>query len=160
MDLSQLPDDDSVIKCLREVEEAVQSVAHFKDRTMFVYDEGDLSNKIRGVVKFPAVGIVYEGIRSVDAQKPNSLGSSVELIVSLMVVNKLENTMVATSDGKTPALLYLGQLRRALLDRRSPTGHHWRFLVEAPAKPSQGLTFWIQRWSVPLMLQHNKDKNR
>lgn len=159
---AQIEDTDKVIACVEDVKQAVQSVAEFTNRTVFVYDQKDAADKLKGLQVFPAATIIYEGMRVVESSNPapqssGRMGSSANLVVSIMVVDQ-GNQGLIKSDTRIPVMNLLGKLRRQMLDRRSPAGHFWKFVVEAEAAPANGLIFWVQRWQTPLQLQHGPVK--
>lgn len=134
----------------------LQSIAQLQNKVVFVYDDDDLADKLKGVKTYPAVGIIYEGMRAVmtpgESYKATTgkLGMSAELVISFVIAQQPE-TIVAT-DAKTPVIILLDAIRSSMMGTRSATGHLWRFVVEAPAVKSKGLAFWVQRWSVPVQL--------
>ena len=149
-----LPDTDKVVATLMDLQAAVQSIAEFESRCLLVFDDNDAMDQLKGLKRWPAAVIQYEGMRAASEQGATSkIGNSVVLIASVLVINQQE-TLIRT-DTKVPTLLLLTQLRRKLLNRRSPGGHYWGFVVEAAAQTKSNLTFWVQRWQVPLQLQMN-----
>lgn len=142
---------------IAEVKGRLQSIAAisgsaFKGPSIFVYDDANLADRVKGNFIWPAAGIIYEGMRAVGepGKATDKIGMSAEIVVSIALVTLVE--LYATADGKTPVILALSQIRGSMMASRSVTGHRWRFLVEAPASKKDGLAFWIQRWSVPIQL--------
>lgn len=157
-----LVDTDLVSACIEDARAAAQSIAEFSGKVIFIYDENDLADKIKGMKVFPGLGVVYEGMTAITPASAfataktgsGNMGSSAELVLSFIVISQPETLFNA--DTKTPAILHLTALRRKMLDRRSPTGHFWKFQAEARAALRSGVAFWVQRWQVPIQLQHNK----
>jgi hypothetical protein len=134
-----------------EVMGRVQLIAQLANKIVFVYDDSDLADKIKGVKTFPAVGIIYDGMRSVPERGPSArVGLSAEVVISIVLVMQPETLFQA--DAKTPVIDLLTLIRNSMMATRSVTGHFWHFLVEAPADTKSGLAFWVQRWSVPIQL--------
>jgi hypothetical protein len=108
-------------------------------------------NKTKGI-SFPAVGVVYEGMRPTsDGDKAtHKLGISAELVASVMMFHRPDNMNAA--DTKTPAMTLLDSIRKEIMGSKSPTGHFWKFVVEAAATEKNGVVIWIQRWSTPVQL--------
>jgi hypothetical protein len=159
---SPIDDTDKVIACVQDVKDAVQSVAEFANRMVFVYDQKDAADKLKGLRTFPAAAIVYEGMRVSETSSPvqhssGRMGSSVTLVTSIMIVDQGDGGLIKV-DNRVSVMNLLGKVRRQMLDRRSPSGHYWKFVVEAEAAPANGLVFWIQRWQTPLQLQHGPVK--
>ena len=136
--------------CATDLRNRLQSIADFKNKNLFVFDEDDLADKIKGVA-LPAAGVMYEGMRSLSEAGSNTkIGLSAELVFSIMVISRAEN--IANVDSKTPLLNLLDEIRKSLLGTRSPTGHYWKFVVEAATRESKGMVFWVQRWQTTIQL--------
>jgi hypothetical protein len=153
--LADSEDKDKVIATIEDVKAAVQSIAEFTDRCLIVFDEDDALSSLKGLARFPAAVIQYEGMRAVSESEKssNKTGASTELIVSIMVIN--QSNALVKSDTKIPTIKLLTLLRRQMLGRKTPGGHQWAFVVEAAAKSKDNMVFWIQRWKCPLILQMN-----
>jgi hypothetical protein len=135
---------------MEEVKGLVQSIAPFQNSTVFVYDEDDLENKLKGA-QFPAVGIIYNGMRKKPEQGRSAhLGISCDMMFTVMLVQKGQTIVV--TDTKVASIDLLDALRGAILGVRSITGHFYCFEMEAPGRPNKGLIFWGQRWAVPVQL--------
>jgi hypothetical protein len=156
MALLDYPDTDLVIACLQDAQAKVQSVAELEKRSLLVFDDMDAMDQLAALKRWPAAVVQYEGMRSEAENKvTDKIGASVLLYVSVMVINQGE-TLIKT-DTKIPTLLLLTQLRRKFLNKKAPSGHKWKFMLEAAADSKSGLTFWVQRWQVPLQLQVNSE---
>jgi hypothetical protein len=141
--------------CVDAMETTLQAMTVFANKTVFVYGQDDLIAKIQGLKVYPAVGIVYEGMRSVPSEgKSFHVGMSGELVISLLLIDQGE-AIVRSDDKKTNAIMYLDTLRATLMATRSPTGHFWHFLVETPAELKKGMVIWVQRWSTPVQAKPN-----
>jgi len=140
-----------VSECAHDLLTRLQSIADLNGKALFVFSEDDLLDKIKGVT-LPAVGIVYEGMRSMPEQGTAKVGISCELVFSLAVINRPE--VLSKADTKTVTLNLLDQIRQTLLVTRSPTGHYWKFVVEAATSVRNGTVFWVSRWSTPIQLTH------
>lgn len=116
-------------------------------RVFAVHSPEDMKSKLKPLVA-PGVGVMYEGLRAVgEAQK----GLSSEMVFSLLVLTD-GNLAGHSSDSKVGAVDLLDSLRSLLLATRSPTGHFWRFVVEAPATELGGSLLWLQRWSTNVQI--------
>lgn len=125
-------------------------------KVIHVYDENELMDKTKGLT-FPAVGVVYEGMRAVpetsnaeSSKVSHKLGVSGELIASIMILQRPDS--ISAADTKTPAMTLLDDVRQEIMGSRSPSGHFWRFMVEASALEKNGVVIWLQRWSTPVQL--------
>jgi hypothetical protein len=140
------------VDCVASLKLTLQSIAELKGRTLFVFDEDNLSDQVKGIGSLPAIGIVYEGMRATPEQGTGRMGMSAEMVFSLVLINR-SNDIVSSDQTKTETLVILDAIRSKLLGTRSPTGHFWRFVVEAAASQSKGVVFWVTRWSTPVQLQ-------
>jgi hypothetical protein len=126
-------------------------------KVVIAYDEDDLLDALKGVRSYPAVGIVYEGMRSMPEVGPTAkVGVSVEVVVSFVLIQ--QGPAISASDQKrTKAIDYLEQMRNQFLNQKSTvTSHFWKFMVEAPVTMKGGMVVWSQRWSVPGQLKPTK----
>jgi len=125
-------------------------------KVVVAYDENDLLDVLKGVRSFPAVGIVYEGMRSM-SEEPNptaKVGLSCEIVLGFVLVERGDE-IHATDQKKTRAIDYLDAMRLQFIGQRSTVSkHYWHFMVEAPAALRSGAVCWVQRWSLPVQLPH------
>jgi hypothetical protein len=136
--------------CVADVELVLQSIASLKGKVLNVYSEEELTTST-SAMSYPACGVVYEGMRSVSEEGSTSkTGNSCELVVSVLLVDMYG--AVAKTAVKKNAAPILDAIRDSMMGRKSPTGHKWRFVVEAAASPKQGIVLWVQRWSCPVQL--------
>ncbi len=143
---------DAASLCIADVTTVLQSIASLKGKVVNVYSEDELIDSTT-LITYPAVGVVYEGMRSVEEMgSTNKVGNSCELVVSIILIDTYTKTTQTAA--KKQAAPILDKVRELMManTRRSPTGHKWRFVVEAAATPKQGVVLWVQRWSTPVQL--------
>jgi hypothetical protein len=126
-------------------------------KVVIAYDENDLLDVLKGVRSYPAVGIVYEGMRSMSEGGPTArVGMSGEIVLGLVLVERgdeVHNTL----QKKVRAIEYLDAMRFQFIGQRSTvTNHFWHFMVEAPAALRSGAVCWVQRWSLPVQMVHSE----
>lgn len=145
---------DLATKCVTDLKNHLtQLIAAGK--VFHVYSEEELMDKTKGLA-FPAVGVVYEGMRAVndgasgDARASHKLGVSCELIAAIMLIQRPDT--ISSTDMKTPTLAMLDDIRQEIMGSKSPSGHFWKFVVEASAQEKHGVVIWLQRWSTPVQL--------
>lgn len=139
-----------VTKCSLDLLEKIKTVPSLENKTLNVLSVDSLVNQIAHVVK-PAAGVLYEGARGVSAEGGRQVGVSGEIVFSVILVSE---TSVLTSqvDTMTPTHELLDAVRMAIQGTRSPTGHFWKWMLEAPAASKANVQVWIQRWSCPVVL--------
>lgn len=132
-----------------DLKEVVQSIARLNQKTIAVLSAEELLDKTKLVAK-PAAGVVYEGMRAIAEQghATQKTGSSAESVFTVLIL--AEGASLNTPAEKANNIQLLGQLRKALRGRKSPTGHVYRFMVESPADEKSGMIIWAQRWAVPI----------
>jgi hypothetical protein len=125
-------------------------------KVVVAYDENDLLDVLKGVRSFPAVGIVYEGMRSMPEPGPTAkVGLSCEIVLGLVLVERGDE-IHRTDQKRVRAIEYLDAMRLQFMGYKSTVTHHfWRFVVESPASLRTGAICWVQRWTVPVQLPHN-----
>lgn len=142
-----MSDRDIVAEVLEDIKAKVLALPKFKDKVTHVYSYEELVDKSKNI-PFPALGIVYEGLRG---ETGANAGSSASVVSTTLIVSLI---LLTDSDGKLGGLPkmkaheYLGQTRNAINKKQSPTGHKYRFVVEAPASEKGNKVLWVQRWSV------------
>lgn len=145
-----MPNTAMAMQVMTEMQGLLQSIAQFQNSTVFVYDDEDIADKLKNA-SFPCVGLIYNGMRrNPESGRAVPKGLSCELMFTVMLITKGQTIVV--TDQKPLAIGLLDSLRLAILGRRSVTGHFYCFEMEAPGRPSKGLIFWGQRWSVPVQL--------
>jgi len=124
-------------------------------KVVTAYDENDLLDVLKGVRSFPAVGIVYEGMRSMSEEGPTArVGISCEIVLGFVLVERGDE-IHRTDQKKVRAIEFLDAMRYQFMGKKSTvTGHFWHFVVESPAALRTGAVCWVQRWSLPVQLPH------
>lgn len=103
-----------------------------------------------GLIKRPAVGILYEGGRTQNGQGGAQLGISAELTFSVLLLCEVPNIAPNLTETTTEAMVLLDGIRDAVQGQMSPTGHKWKWVIEAPAGKRDRFLVWLQRWAVPV----------
>lgn len=128
-------------------------------KIVVAYDENDLLDVLKGVRSYPAVGIVYEGMRSATEPGPTAkVGLSAEIVLGFVLVEQ-GDAVHNTAQKRVRAIEYLDAMRGQFMGQRSTATHHfWHFLVEAPAALRSGTVCWVQRWTVPVQLPPHPER--
>jgi hypothetical protein len=138
-----------VIDVINAVVATLQGIQQLSGKVVFAYDEQDFTNRIVGLKNFPGAGVVYEGIHSIGDPGPSArVGISGEMVFSIVLIDHGPNIRM-TDQNKHVALNLLQSIRETIVATKSPTGHYYRFLVEAPALLKDGAVYWVSRWSTP-----------
>lgn len=142
--------------CMADLTDRVKASALVKNKVYTVYDQEHLMDTSKGIV-FPCVGVLYEGTRSTSAdqsQASHKVGLSAEAVYSIVLLTKPD--IIGNNTNYLAAVDMLDTLRGLVLNTKAPTGHFWRFVVEAAAQEKNGIVSWVQRWSVPVILAPGK----
>ena len=138
--------------CVQDIQTKLQSIADLQGKSVFVFNETDLIEKTKVVTSYPVVGVLYEGLRGMPSTGATShLGLSAEVVFSIIVATRTQQ--LVNADIKHPTLNLLDSIRNLFLDQISPTGHKYKFMVEA-ANVVNGSVMWVQRWALPVQLKH------
>jgi hypothetical protein len=135
------------VECSTHLKTLVQSIAGLETKTFIVYDQADLSAKI-AAGKLPAAGISYEGIRGAMA---NQTGVSGELVCSVLLMCEAPKLIPSVST-RASSLELIDDVRKAIMGTRSPTGHFWQFVLEAPYALVKDQVVWLQRWNTKVQV--------
>lgn len=120
-----------------------------------VYGVEDLFTAIKNLR--PAVGIVYEGARSISSgasdprRASDMVGISGEVVFSLLLIAE-SSVLSQLPDTMTGAHTLLDSVRKAVQGTRTPNMHKWKWVLEAPAASKNNATVWVQRYSCPVQL--------
>lgn len=138
---------DIVSEVLEDVKTKILSLPKFKDKVAHIYSYEELIDKSKNIA-LPAIGVIYEGLRAERGENAGKVASVVSssIIVSVIILTDSDNKLGGIP--KMKAHEYLGLTRSALNNKNSPSGHKYRFIVEAPASEKGAKALWVQRWSV------------
>lgn len=138
-------------KCVSQVKDVVSGIEGLSGKVFFIAEEGDLQNKLKGLV-YPIVGILYGGMKAISEGEKSSMrvGVSAELSITIIWLEK-KGTLQGT-DNQVVSIDSLDTLRRAFRGVRSPSGHVWRFLLEGTVPLKDGVIAFFQKWSCPVQL--------
>lgn len=142
---------DIASKCVEDLQKKIEAINANANGLLWVYSEANFLNASKGI-NFPAVGVIYEGMRgnSENEKTTNKIGGSGSLVVSLILAHNNGNFAGGSEIFNATAIL--DEMRSAIIDTKSPTGHKWRFVVEAPSEEKNGGVIWLQRWDTPVMI--------
>lgn len=143
-----------VTDCSADLSAKVKTVPTLGQKTITVMSIEDLTTQLASVTK-PAVGILYEGARTVQDPNGKQVGVSGEIVFSILMLAET-SVVSAKVDMISPSHDMLDKIRGAIHGTRSPTGHFWRWVMEAPAAQKGSLQVWVQRWSCPIQLPPGK----
>jgi hypothetical protein len=135
---------------------SLQSVANGKlnGRTFNVVGEDDLLSRSKlGIM--PIAGVVYEGMQARPTNTPtHRIGLAANLSAAVLIFYKNSSAVGKDTElaFRTQALQLLDDIRATIRDTKGPSGHFWEFVGELPAVEKNGVTVWIQRWRIPVLL--------
>jgi hypothetical protein len=129
------------VDCLNDLATKIDSLNEFGQKIFAVYSEDDLFDKSKHL-KFPAVGLMYEGMVSEGDPSRQGLSATLKVVVVLV----LDGKTIANMDRKNDAARLLDAIRSSILRTNSPTQHKWRFASETPMGELNGVLLYLQRW--------------
>ena len=142
---------DIATQCVNDILARAKATGKFgakgDEKVFFVYAEEDLFNKAK-LVKFPAVGIMYEGIRSNGKDSGTGMASDCYVAIAVLV----NAGSIGAADQKNEAASILDALRDGIKLSKAPSSHKWKFVSETPAGEINGALVYVQRWSCPVIL--------
>lgn len=143
-----------VTQCTDQLVETLQSIANIK-KTFLVYSAEHLMDSNKGIT-YPCAGVIYEGMRPYpeEGKSTHKVGVSNEFVASIVLLTHQD--IISKDTYKSLAIEILDDFREEMFKtvRKSPSGHFWRFLFEAPASVSNGVVAYVQRWSTPVQLTY------
>lgn len=143
--------------CILDALAASQTVEALIGHAWHVLSDAELLAYHKGLL-FPCMGIVYDGITPVQkprdpAPQAGSVGGggvSSVLRCTFIILDRA-NTLLL-EDTKNSTTLVVDSVRSAMLRRKSPTGHVWRFQLEVAVPSAKGTAGYIQRWETAIPL--------
>lgn len=140
----------SVIHCLADLTESLQTIPELGNRVSTVFDPDELVRIIKGV-SASSVGVVYEGMQSIQELGSTNRGLASTAMFGLYLA--VDSTSVTNHQAqKNQAIALLALMRKCLSEKRSPGGNYWQFSSEGYASSFPNKALWIQKWSTRLML--------
>lgn len=116
-----------------------------------VVNEADLMSDSR-LVTYPAVGVVYEGMRGGGSNGPSHV-TGLSAVASFALIVLTQDKFPIGQDTKPGGIDLLDQIRGLFKDQKGPTGHSWKFEFESPVESRNNTVLvWVQRWSIPILL--------
>lgn len=139
------------INCIEDVVSKLDKIPSLRGRVFHVFSDDDLIERTKGLT-FPCIGVVYDGLRAIPegGKDTHKIGGSAEMVVSVIMF--FRNDTKAKSDPKDGAVVMLDVVRDSLIKSKSPSGHFWKFQVEAPIEGKSGVLAYLQRWATPVQL--------
>ena len=140
--------------CINDVVNKMKSTQQFgtagKEVIFTIYSEEDLFDKAK-LVKYPAVGIIYEGTRENNSDRS---GQGLGATCNIGLVLLLNGKSVGGIDQKNEAAILLDTMRKTFREQngKSPTGHAWKFTSELSMGQINGLLVYIQRWQTMIIM--------
>lgn len=116
-----------------------------------VYSEKELKDKTKAIT-LPAIGLVYEGMKSNQTGESAKSNSSVSCLAVVSVILLTDKKNLAGGTSTETAHTLLGSTRSVIKNQTSPTGHKYKFVVEAPASEDDTTVLWVQRWTVAVQI--------
>lgn len=138
------------VSCIEAIEERIRAVPAIGNRVFHVSSEDEIVEKTKGMA-YPCVGVIYSGMTAVTESGSSArMGQSAELVVSILLFFRQDTR--ATNDPKESTVAVLDLIRKQIMATKSPSGHFWRFKVEAAVEGGKGVMTYLQRWSTPVQL--------
>ena len=137
--------------CWDDLEGRLQSVASLKKQVFKVSSPQLLGAKLKALPP-PAVGVVYEGLRSVSQPGVGlNKGLSTNAVFGLYMTFSSSSYAVGV-DIQSPITDILHEMRIALLEKVAASSHNWQFMVESFVDSNSTHEIWMQKWQTPIIL--------
>lgn len=137
--------------CWDDLEDRLHTIALFKRQVFKVSSASLLGAKLKALPP-PAVGVVYEGLRSVGQP---GVGLNKGLSTNAVFGLYMTFSSVSYAPGvniQTPITDILHQMRVLIADKTSPSSHNWQFMVEAFVDSNTTNEIWMQKWQTPIII--------
>lgn len=148
--MSDKDDIDLTQKCVDHLMELVKSsLPTGQGDTVYVYDEEIFTDATKEL-EYPAVGVIYTGTQG--KQSAPGRGMSAEMQFVLIFMFEEARFDKSGRADKSKATNLLRSIRNTVKSERSPSGHMWRFLMEAPRGTVDKHMVYYQKWALDVIL--------
>lgn len=139
------------INCIDDLVAKISKIPSVKGKVFHVYSEEELTERCKGITSL-WVGVVYDGLRAISegGKDTHKIGGSAELVASVIILFRQDTK--ATIDPKETVVSLLDTIRKGVITTKSPSGHFWKFQVEAAVEGKSGVLAYVQRWATPVQL--------
>lgn len=147
-----------VTACIDDLKTKINTVEVVANKVITFTDPESIVRMMKGF-KLPAVGVGYMGMRSADigqgaeAKVSRRQGLSAEIVFGVYAAFRDLRTYTANESYTDITTQTMDDIRDAIKETDSPTGHRWRFVAEFPAPVGQADNahiIWVQTWSNPV----------
>jgi len=142
---------DVVTDAIDDLTLKLQDVNSVKKKVIYLYDQDDLLDQQKKL-GFPAVGIVYVGMRgNTDSSKT---GLAVTLVCDIYLIGG-EQCIDKKADLKSGNTKILDEMRSYIAcSKLTRTGalRKWKFVAESPTDLHPDYLGYVQRWSTVVLL--------
>lgn len=135
--------------CVADITAKIKTLDLFKNKAFEVYDYLALVDTTQDI-KFPCVGVVYEGITTKGGDDRTGLATYLTCGIFMLAGDK--DTEIKGTEKKADIVLMLDMIRNNIKRTKSPTMHNWEFMLEIPFDISKRGLGYYQKWKTTVIL--------
>ncbi len=142
---------DIVQECIDDLTVRMNTVSAVQQKIIYLYTQDELLGA-KKKLGFPAVGIVYVGMRGKEDSSKTGLAAVITCDIYLVGGDQCDAFVAGSIKHTTTSLL--NDIRDAIKADCDPApgGRKWKFVFELPADFSETLLAYVQRWSTVVLL--------
>jgi len=141
---------DVVTESVDNLKALIATVEAITQKLVYLYDQDELLDE-RKKIGYPAVGVVYSGMRAKSDSTLTGLAVDITLDVYL-IGGELCGSKIGATDEKISTTSLLADIRDAIRCNIAPGQRKWKFVFELPSAFDQEVLGYVQRWSTTLIL--------
>lgn len=147
-----------VTACIDDLKAKINTITLLENKVITFTDPESVVRMMKGF-QLPAVGVGYMGMRSADigpgteTKVSRRQGLSAEIVFGVYAAFRDLRTYTAKEAYTDITTQVMDDIRDAIKETDSPTGHRWRFVAEFPAPVGQDVNahiVWVQTWACPV----------
>lgn len=141
---------DVVTEVILDLTKLVAQVPAVQQKIVYMYDQDELLDA-KKQLGFPAVGIVYVGLRGKDDSSRSGLAAEIVCDIYLLGAESCTSKLIG-ADQKPSTTSLLDNIRNEIKCNVAPGQRKWKFVFEQPVQFTQDVLAYVQRWSITVVL--------
>ncbi len=141
---------DIVTNCVANLKSLIEQVSAVKKKVVYLYDQEELLNA-KTQLGYPAVGIVYIGMRGKDDSSRTGLAAEIVCDIYLIGSDQCSSKLIG-SDTKSVTTSLLDDIRSEIKCNTAPGQRKWKFVFERPVDFTSEALAYVQRWQTTVVL--------
>lgn len=141
---------DVVTQVVNDLSNLIREVPAVKQKVVYMYEQDELLNA-KSQLGFPAVGVVYVGLRGKDDSSRTGLAAEIVCDIYLIGGEACTSKLIGADEKPTTTSL-LDNIRNEIKCNTAPGQRKWKFVFEQPVQFDADVLAYVQRWTTTVVL--------